>query len=445
MSVPLHVLVIGGGIGGLCLAQGLRQAGVSVAVYERDRTPTDWVEGYRIHINPTGSRALNECLPPPLWQAFLDAAGEPSAGLGFLTEQMRVLLFVELQTADGSDDPARGHHPIGRLALRQLLLGGLGDVVHFAKPLVRYERQPDGKVRACFADGTAAEGDVLVGADGVGSKVRRQYLPHAQVVNTGVVGLGGQLPLTARTRARLPRPLSTWMNVILPPKGSGMFVAQLVHQPGRACGGNGEFASPRSGPLDNGQWAVPCSRPLGDDGHDYAFWALGAPRDRYGSSGDLRCLDGAALQRLALRLIEGWHPDLRWMVAESDPRTVAAVPIQTAVPVQPWETSNVTLLGDAIHTMTPLQGLGGNTALRDASLLYRKLVAVDRGESELLPAIHAYETAMLDYGSAAVRVSLRAARMSASDNGLGRAAFMTLLRVSNAVPPLKQRLFGTNG
>ncbi len=40
-----HVVIIGGGIGGLCLAQGLKRAGVSVAVYERDRTRTDRLEG----------------------------------------------------------------------------------------------------------------------------------------------------------------------------------------------------------------------------------------------------------------------------------------------------------------------------------------------------------------------------------------------------------------
>ncbi|MBV8334232.1 MAG: FAD-dependent monooxygenase, partial [Alphaproteobacteria bacterium] len=40
MTQPLHVLIIGGGIGGLTLAQGLMQAGVSAAVYERDRTLT---------------------------------------------------------------------------------------------------------------------------------------------------------------------------------------------------------------------------------------------------------------------------------------------------------------------------------------------------------------------------------------------------------------------
>ena len=54
---PLQVLISGGGIGGLTLAQGLKKSGVSVAVYERDRTTTDRVQGYRVHINPAGSLA----------------------------------------------------------------------------------------------------------------------------------------------------------------------------------------------------------------------------------------------------------------------------------------------------------------------------------------------------------------------------------------------------
>jgi 2-polyprenyl-6-methoxyphenol hydroxylase-like FAD-dependent oxidoreductase len=70
-----HVVIAGGGLGGLCLAQGLKKAGVSVAVYERDRTRTDRLQGYRIHIDPNGSRALYECLPANLFEAFDSTGG----------------------------------------------------------------------------------------------------------------------------------------------------------------------------------------------------------------------------------------------------------------------------------------------------------------------------------------------------------------------------------
>src|SRR5690242_3064929 len=63
LPTPLHVLIIGGGIGGLCLAQGLNKAGVSVAVYERDRALDARLQGYRLNIEPAGSLALHACLP----------------------------------------------------------------------------------------------------------------------------------------------------------------------------------------------------------------------------------------------------------------------------------------------------------------------------------------------------------------------------------------------
>jgi len=66
----MRVLVIGGGIGGLCLAHGLRGAGIDVEVYERTRVRSDWLQGYRIHLNPNGCRALHRCLPAANWAAF---------------------------------------------------------------------------------------------------------------------------------------------------------------------------------------------------------------------------------------------------------------------------------------------------------------------------------------------------------------------------------------
>src|SRR5689334_11368395 len=89
VMTKLHVLVIGGGVGGLALAQGLHRAGVRVTVFERTRARTDWLQGYRIHINPTGSRALHDCLPAPAWQRFLDTVSTAGGGFGFVTEHLR--------------------------------------------------------------------------------------------------------------------------------------------------------------------------------------------------------------------------------------------------------------------------------------------------------------------------------------------------------------------
>jgi hypothetical protein len=55
----MHVLIIGGGTRRMCLAHGLRRAGVSVSVYERDRTRSDGLHGYRVGVDPTGNRALS--------------------------------------------------------------------------------------------------------------------------------------------------------------------------------------------------------------------------------------------------------------------------------------------------------------------------------------------------------------------------------------------------
>jgi 2-polyprenyl-6-methoxyphenol hydroxylase-like FAD-dependent oxidoreductase len=184
----------------------------------------------------------------------------------------------------------------------------------------------------------------------------------------------------------------------------------------------------------------PGSHPSTDTIGDHLIWVFVSSRHDYGDANP-RLMDGGSVKSLVLQRIEHWHPVLRRIIADSDTKQISAVPILTSVPIGPWETTRVTLLGDAIHTMTPLQGLGGSSALRDAGLLYHKLVDVDRGNSPLIPAIREYETAMVKYGFDAVRVSRRFADLVMSDNCLLRAAFKAALRLTSMVPPLKRLMF----
>ena len=187
----LHVIIIGGGIGGLCLAQGLRKAGLSVTLYEKGprRADPHWLQGYQIHINPSGSRALQGCLPPAVWGTLTANACVPHTDLQVLTEQMKEIAFVESAIMDGTSHVLIGRATCGRYCWKVWTMWPTS-----ARRFIHYERTPNRRVTAVFADGTTASGDVLVGADETGSNVRKPYLPHAQIVDTGIVGAACRLP-----------------------------------------------------------------------------------------------------------------------------------------------------------------------------------------------------------------------------------------------------------
>ena len=62
----MRVSIVGAGLGGLCLAQGLRGAGIEAEVYERDPAITARFQGYRLVLNPAGFAALRGCLSATL-------------------------------------------------------------------------------------------------------------------------------------------------------------------------------------------------------------------------------------------------------------------------------------------------------------------------------------------------------------------------------------------
>ncbi|WP_232667315.1 FAD-dependent oxidoreductase [Pseudonocardia sp. TRM90224] len=370
----MRVVVIGAGLGGLALAHGLTRRGVDVEVYERDTSAEVRGQGARFHIDERGIAALRACLPGAQFALFEATLGQPSTNLTVLDDRLEVVSSQPFAGREGLPDDVRPGRSASRRLVRRLLAHGLD--VRFGKELVRFDQgsfEQDSGVRAHFADGTTAHGDVLVGADGIGSAVRRQYLPHAAVVDTGVRWLGGKTPLT-------PGLLATG----LPDRIKGSFTATQVGDV-RMIVAAMRFQEP---PAQVAARLLPGFDP--GDSQDYLMWALVPPR-----------IDGP-LWEFAKAATAQAHPALRRVVADAWPDQCYALEMGMAEPVDVWPPSNVTVLGDAIHAMLPSRGSGANTALQDAARLAAALAAPD-----LLTAIEGYEHQLRRDGFEAVQASMR--------------------------------------
>jgi 2-polyprenyl-6-methoxyphenol hydroxylase-like FAD-dependent oxidoreductase len=125
---------------------------------------------------------------------------------------------------------------------------------------------------------------------------------------------------------------------------------------------------------------------------------------------------------------------LRALIDATAPETINAFQVKSAERIAPWNTSTVTLLGDAIHNMTPYRGMGANMALLDADELRLALLKVLRGESELIPALHVYEVEMIDRGFRAVEASLKQMRQVHSEGRFSNAVRALSLRTIDRLP-----------
>ncbi len=374
----MHVLIAGGGLSGLCLAQGLKRAGVSCAVYERD--PEVRRQGYRITINGDGGNALQACLPDDLFELYLQASRN--------TPPRRMAVVVnsqceELSTAPHFGAPNEGPRPhtaIHRRTLRQILGARLGDAIRPAATVAGFERAGD-RVRLLLEDGTAAEGDVLVGADGVYSAVRRTLLPDVEVIDTGVRGLGvfARTPLPPEVHDALPEILLSGFVIAVDP-ASGVTLAMGA-------------MDPRRPPEEAAAELAPGVRL--DPVAPYMMLTGGIrPGTPIPAPGDWTADTARAVHAQMVEAVSGWHPALRRLVERIELDTMFASNFMRLDPTPPWEPSNVTLVGDAIHAMLPTLGMGGNTSLRDAAVLAGKLAAAQRGDLDLVAAVGAYEEDM---------------------------------------------------
>jgi 2-polyprenyl-6-methoxyphenol hydroxylase-like FAD-dependent oxidoreductase len=390
----LRVIVIGGGIGGLCLAQGLLQAGIGVAVYERDQSARGRMQGYRLRLLPEGEQSLRECLPQAA-QDLLTATSNMRYKHGWAAYDEHLVQQWAPTFEDARGDAAESMGALDRATLRRILLAGLDGVVHFGKRFTRLEAEHD-HVVAHFADGGSDTGDLLVAADGVNSQVRAVLRPADSARDLGVRTILSRTPRDKALGAGLPTVLKDRTVYVIGSDGYHLGLMPMVFR------NRPRQAAARLWPgLEF------------DYNDDYYMSVFNAHRDVLGiPDPSFFAMTGEELRQLVIDRTTGWHPDLRGVFAHAEAAETYPIAMRVKLPVEPWAPGNVVGLGDAVHTMPPSGGFGANTALRDATTLCRALVAVDRGEQPLADAMAEYHVEMVKYATEAINMSLEIARWS---------------------------------
>ncbi|RJS64259.1 hypothetical protein CJ485_05740 [Priestia filamentosa] len=352
--------IIGGGIGGLTLAQALREANINVIVFERDQKPTQ-TGGYRLHLHADALNSLRKVLPQKLMEALLSSGtGKESftkfslmdhhgnTKLSFPVEEEEVLM-------------------IGRVPLRTILASNLDHIIHWNTVFSHYEEKKD-RVVVHFSNQESVEVDVLVGADGVHSAVANQLLGKKSAKSADTAAIAGKVPLTVEVKKLLPNELFHGPAFAVGPKGIGMFLT--VHNQLKSTGNE-----------------------LAQNESPYIVWSVGAPSSFFHNK-----LSSRELQNEALSLISKWDISYQKLVSLSPAQNIAFFHFYFPAALEPWRNSKVTVIGDAIHPMPPTGGVGASTAIIDAVNLAQNLANRD----QISLALKAYQSEMLHYAPQAV-------------------------------------------
>jgi FAD-dependent urate hydroxylase len=322
MTQPRTALVIGGGIAGPAAAMALQKAGIEPVVYEAHPTSAEGI-GTFLTLATNGVDALRT----------LDAE-EPAIAAGFPTPGMVVWSGTgkRLGTAVVSttlNDGTTGH-TMKRADLYQAIreqATGRGIRIEHGRRLVAAENA-DGGVRARFADGSEAVGDILVGCDGVNSTVRRIIDPGAPApVYAGLINLGGYV-----RGVRVDADPGTYHMIF----GKRAFFGYAV----------------------------------APDGEVWWFANVPAPEEPSRDS-----LAGAGTDGWRRRLVDLFADDVgpAARLVEATTHELSPSTFHTIPHLPRWHAERLVVIGDAAHAPSPSSGQGASLSIEDAVLLGKYL------------------------------------------------------------------------
>jgi 2-polyprenyl-6-methoxyphenol hydroxylase-like FAD-dependent oxidoreductase len=298
--------IVGGGIGGVAAALALHRVGIEAVVYER--APQLREVGAGMMLWPNATRVLRGL------GLLEDVLARSGSSTHFLVRARSGAVLMNI---------ALGEFKVPAICIRRsdllaILLSGLPpQSIRLGHTLNKLE-QSNHDVTIRFADGLAAKHDVVIGADGIRSRVRSQLFGWSEPVYRGYTVWRGVAPYDG--------------DAILP--GSNSETWGVGKRFGILNTGPGKFT-----------W----------------YAAANAPPDHVDAAGGRK--------RELLEAFSGWHEPVGDLIEATDDNEIMKNGAYDVVPLRRWGEGRVTLLGDAAHACTPNLGQGGGMALEDAAVL----------------------------------------------------------------------------
>lgn len=387
----LRILVAGGGIGGLVLALAAKKKGFEVMVFEKDLSAVRGEGQYRgpIQIQSNALAAL-EAIDMEVAEEVMRAGCITGDRINGLVDGVSGTWYVKFDTFTPAAE--RGlpvTRVISRMTLQQILAQAVGDeIIMNDSNVVDFEDDGD-KVNVILENGQRYQGDLLVGADGIWSKVRKNLFGLDEATYSGYTCYTG---------------IADFVPADLESVGYRVFLGHKQY-----------FVSSDVG-AGKMQW--------------YAFYneAPGGVDSPNGKKDRL------------LKIFDGWCDNVIELILATDEDAILRRDIYDRSPILTWGKGRVTLLGDSVHAMQPNMGQGGCMAIEDGYQLALELdkawmKAVKSGAPvDIVSSLKSYEKARrlrvaIIHGMARMAAVMASTYKAYLGVGLGPLSFLTKLRI----------------